>query len=85
VDSLALADPGPTPARVTVTALGSTRPLAVVTVGARSLTVLGPKVVGGLPTLTVSATEPVFVEEDSAPSGAPGVVSSTGFPFTGSP
>jgi hypothetical protein len=84
VDSLALADPGPTPARVTVAVLGSGRALAVVTVGPGRVTVLGPKVVGGLPTLTVSATQPVFVEEDSAPSGAPGVVSSAGFPFAGS-
>jgi hypothetical protein len=37
----------------------------------------------GLPTLLVTSTQPVDVEEDSAPTGAPGVVSSTGFPFTG--
>ena len=33
------------------------------------------------PTLTVSATQPVDVEEDSQAGGRPGVVSSTGFPL----
>ena len=42
---------------------------------------LGPSQVGGLPAVTVSSTQPVDVEEDSGPSGAPGVVSSTGFPL----
>ena len=37
----------------------------------------------GLSTLVVTSTQPVNVEEDSSPTGAPGVVSSTGFPFTG--
>jgi hypothetical protein len=33
--------------------------------------------------LTVSSSQPVNVEEDSGPTGATGVVSSTGFPFVG--
>ncbi len=81
VDTLAVANPGSSPARVTVAALGSNRPVAVMTVGPGQLMVLGSKLVGGLSTFTVSSTSPVNVEEDSGPSGAPGVVSSSGFPF----
>jgi hypothetical protein len=81
--SLALANPGPNPVRVKVALLGSGRTVAMVTVGPGRLTVLGPKVVGGLAVLTVTAAAPVFVEEDSDPTGAPGVVSSTGFPVAG--
>ncbi len=81
VDSLALANPGPTAARVTVTMLGSGRMVAGVTVGPEGVMVLGPKMVGGLSALTVASDQPVYVEEDSGPAGAPGIVSSTGFPF----
>ncbi len=45
------------------------------------LAVLGSKQVGGLSSLVVSSSQPVNVEEDSGPSGAPGVVSSAGFPL----
>ena len=83
VTSLAVANPGPSTARVTVTVLGSTRPVAMLAVGAGRLVVLGPSLVGGLMTFVVSADQPVNVEEDSGPSGAPGVVSSSGFPFVG--
>jgi hypothetical protein len=57
--------------------------VAVFTVDPGRLTVLGAPQVDGLPVLTVSASGPVNVEEDSGPSGAPGVVSSTGFPLAG--
>jgi hypothetical protein len=85
VKTLAVADPGPGPARVVVATLGSTRPVTAFTVGAGELVVLGPRLVGGLSALTVSSSQPVAVEEDDGPSGAPGVVSSTGFPFAAGP
>jgi hypothetical protein len=37
--------------------------------------------VGGLAILDVRSNVPVAVEQDSVPSGATGVVSSTGLPF----
>jgi hypothetical protein len=83
VDSLAVADPGPSAVRVVVGTLGGSRRVAVFTVDPGRLTVLGAPQVDGLPVLTVSASGPVNVEEDSGPSGAPGVVSSTGFPLAG--
>jgi hypothetical protein len=83
LSSLAVADPGPSAARVTIADLGSSHPLAVVTVGAGRLMVLGHLVVGGLKPLTVSSTQPVNVEGDAWPTGTPGVVSSAGFPFVG--
>jgi hypothetical protein len=83
LSSLAVANPGPSTARVTIADLGSNHPLAVVTVGVGRLVVLGHLLVGGLKPLTVSATEPVNVEQDSWPTGGPGVVSSAGFPVVG--
>ncbi len=83
VTSLAVANPGPSVARVVVGVLGSARPAAVVMVAAGRLTVLGPAVVGGLAVHVVSSDVPVTVELDSGPSGSPGVVSSSGFPFVG--
>jgi hypothetical protein len=79
--SLALADHGSSAAVASVTALGSDRPVATVQVAADRVVVLGPKVVGGLSVFVVSATRPITVEEDSGPTGAPGIVSSAGFPF----
>jgi hypothetical protein len=35
-----------------------------------------------LSVFSVTSSQPVTIEEDSQPSGAPGVVSSTGFPLT---
>ena len=55
--------------------------MAMFTVAPNRVAVLGPKQVGGLSTFTVSASQPVDAEEDSLPSGSPGVVSSTGFPL----
>jgi hypothetical protein len=81
VESLAVANPGMAAASVTVTRLDGARPAARFTVAPHQLAVLGASQVGGLSALTVSSSQPVNVEEDSGPAGAPGVVSSTGFPF----
>jgi hypothetical protein len=81
VSSLAVANPGSVAARVSVTALGAVHPVAMFTVAPHEVAVLGPQQVGGLSALMVSASQPVDVEEDSGPAGAPGVVSSTGFPL----
>jgi len=83
IKNLAVANPGPSPAQVTVTTLRSRHPVAVFTVAPGRLVVLGPKVVGGLSVFSILSSVPVNVEEDSRPSGASGVVSSTGFPFAG--
>ncbi len=83
IKSLAVADPGPSAARVEVIRLGGTRPVAAFDVVPDRLVVLGAKLVGGLATYSVVSSQPVNVEEDNRPSGASGVVSSTGFPFTG--
>ncbi len=83
VTSLAVADPGGQAAQVVVTALSGGRPLARVTVPARSLVVLSGPGISGLRTFVVRSSLPVTVEEDSVPSGAPGVVSSAGLPMAG--
>jgi hypothetical protein len=83
VDSLAVANPGPSAVAVEVTRLGQSHPLSRFTAAPGGVTVLGPGQVGGLATFVVSASGPVNVEEDSGPSGAPGVVASTGFPLLG--
>jgi hypothetical protein len=81
IKSLAVANPGPSTAHVVVSTLDASRTVATFTVGPGELTVLGSNQVGGLDTFTVTSSEPVNVEEDDGPAGAPGVVSSTGFPF----
>ncbi len=83
VESLAVADPGPSGARVEVVRLGGGRTVATFDVAPGRLVVLGPKLVGGLSTYSVRSSVPVNVEEDNRPSGASGVVSSTGFPISG--
>jgi hypothetical protein len=83
IDSLAVADPGPSAVRVSVAVLGGTGPLVTVTVAPGELMVLGPAQIKALVPLVVTASGPVVLEEDSGPSGSPGVVSSTGFPFPG--
>jgi hypothetical protein len=83
VESLAVANPGSTPSQVVVTALGAPKPLAVFTVAPHELTVLGTHQVGGLSPFTVTSSQPVNVEEDDDPTGAPGVVSSSGFALGG--
>jgi hypothetical protein len=81
--SLAVANPGPTTAHVQVVRLGGSHVVARFGVAPGRLVVLGAKLVGDLATYSVMSSVPVGVEEDSRPSGASGVVSSTGFPFTG--
>ncbi len=81
VDTLAVADPGTAGARVVVTVAGTGASVAAFTVAPGSLVVLGPSLVRGLRTFDVQSSRPVAVEEDAGPSGAPGVVSSTGMSF----
>ncbi|MGO9027512.1 MAG: DUF5719 family protein [Acidimicrobiales bacterium] len=81
VDSLGVANPGSTPSRVVVTAAGTGAAVVTLVVPPGSMTVLGPKVVGGLRPFDIDSSRPVVVEEDSGPTGAPGVVSSAGMPF----
>jgi hypothetical protein len=82
--TLAVANPGPSTARVTVSSVDAVRPATTFTIPPGGVVVLGPKRVGGLLLLSVVSSQPVNVEEDADPAGAPGVVSSTGFPFVGS-
>jgi hypothetical protein len=85
VDSLAVADPHTVSTRVVVTEADSGAVVAAFTVAAGSLVVLGPSAVGGLRALDVRSTHPVALEEDAGPSGAPGVVFSTGMSFRSGP
>ena len=81
IRTLAVANPGSVPVAVTVTPLTGGRPVAVARVGGGGVVVLGPAQVGGLEPLIVSATGPITVETDNAPTGAPGIASSSGFPL----
>jgi hypothetical protein len=82
VASVGVSNPGPVSARVTVAPLGGTAAQAkLLVVKPHSLLVLAQAPVGGLATLDIGSNVPVAVEEDSVPSGATGVVSSTGLPF----
>jgi hypothetical protein len=80
--SLAVANSGSSPAQVRVTTLGTGTVVGSFTVAPGSLAVLGPNVIAGLQVYDVTANQPVIVEEDDNPSGAPGVVSSAGMPFS---
>lgn len=80
--SLAVANSGSSPAQVRVTTLGTGTTVGSFTVAPGSLAVLGPNVIAGLQVYDVSSTQPVTVEEDDNPSGAPGVVASSGMPFS---
>jgi hypothetical protein len=80
--SLAVANAGSSPAQVRVTTLGAGTVVSSFTVAPGSLVVLGPNVIAGLQVYDVTANQPVTVEEDDNPSGAPGVVSSAGVPFS---
>ena len=79
--SLAVANPGSSTVEVTVAPLSGGRAVAMVKVAAGGLVVFGPDVVAGLRPLVVTATGPVSVEVDDGPTGAPGVVSASGFPL----
>ncbi len=83
IRSLAVADPGSTPVEVTVVPLAGGRPVAMARVTGDSVVVFGSASVGGLRPLVVEATGPVVVEADDGPTGAPGVVSMSGFPLAG--
>ena len=82
IRSLAVADPGATPVAVTVVPLAGGQPIARARIGAGGLVVFGAAAVGGLRPLVVEATGPVVVEADDGPTGAPGVVSTSGFPLS---
>jgi hypothetical protein len=77
-----VADPGSAPVSVTVVPLGGGRPIAMARIGAGGLVVFGSAAVGGLRPLVVEATGSVVVEADDGPAGAPGTVSSSGFPLS---
>ena len=82
IRSLAIAVPGSAPVSVTVRPLAGGRPIAMARVAAGGLVVFGPAAVGGLRPLIVEATGPVVVEADDGPTGAPGIVSTSGFPLS---
>jgi len=82
VVSLGIANPGTSPAHVRVATAGTGAVVSSFTVAPGSLMVLDSKLVSGLQTFDVSSTQPVTVEEDDGPTGAVGIVSSTGMPFT---
>jgi hypothetical protein len=81
LQSLAVANPGPAPVVVVVTPLAGGHPVAMVKLAAHGLVVFGSAVVDGLRPLMVTSSGPVSVEVDSGPVGAPGIISSSGFPF----
>ena len=81
MQSLAVANPGPTPVEVVVTPLAGGHPVAMVKLAANGLVVLGSAVVGGLRPLVVTSSGPVTVEVDSGPVGAPGIIAASGFPL----
>jgi hypothetical protein len=81
IHSLAVDNPGSAPVSVTVTPLSGGRPVAMARVAGGSVVVFGPAQVGGLEPLVVTATGPVTVETDDAPTGAPGIAASSGFPL----
>lgn len=80
IQTLAVANPGPTSVQVVVAPLAGGRAVAMEHVAPNGVVVFGPAVVGGLQPLVVTATGPVSVEVDDGPAGAPGVVSASGFP-----
>ena len=81
-DELAIADTGTRPALVRVTSLAGVV-VATVRVPAGSLAVLKGRQVTGLSWLVVDTDVPVVVSADSSPSGAPGVVATSGLQLAG--
>ncbi len=79
--SLAVADPGNSPVDVTVTRLDTGKVMATATVAAHGNVVFSAAQIGGLDPVLVTASGPVTVESDDSPSGAPGIVASSGFPI----
>lgn len=82
-DSLAVADPGGSAVDVTVTPLGGGAAVARARVTAGATTVFGSAQLAGLRPLVVTSSGPVTVEADDAPTGAPGIASSSGFALPG--
>ncbi len=78
VRTLAVADPGGSPASVTVSVLGGAHRGTRATVAPHSLAVFVPSQIGGVGPYMVRSSVPVAVEADAGPSGAPGVVATDG-------
>jgi hypothetical protein len=81
--SLAVADPGASPADVVVEPLAGGAPVARLRVAPGSLAVLGPSQLTGLRPFVVSSDVPVVVEGDLGPTGAPGIAFTNGVPLIG--
>jgi hypothetical protein len=81
MQTLAVANPGSSPLTVTVSPLDGGGSVGAVTVAAHGLVVFGQAALVGLRPLLVRASGPVSVELDDGPTGAPGVVASSGFPL----
>jgi hypothetical protein len=81
INSLAVQNPWSHPVDVTVTPLAGGRPMAMARIAAGRVVMFGPDQVGGLKPLIVTATDPVTVETDDGPTGAPGIAGSSGFPL----
>ncbi len=79
IASVAVANPGSSSVSVAIRQLQGGALVATARVSAGGVAVFGPKQVGGLQPLLVTASGPVGVEMDAGPAAAPGVVSSTGF------
>lgn len=83
IHTLAIANRGTAPVVASVTPLRTGVPVATVRVPALGVVVIGQAVLGELQPLTVSASGPVTVETDDAPTGAPGVAAFGGFALHG--
>ena len=83
VTHVAVENPGTGPVDVTVRRLEGGAAVATTTVPAGGMVLFGHGVVVGLQPLVVTATGPVALLADGAPTGAPGVVSWSGFALTG--
>jgi hypothetical protein len=81
MQTLAVANPGSSSVKVTVSQLAGGRPVGMAIVAANGLVVFGAAALVGLHPLVVTASEPVSVEVDDGPTGAPGVVAASGFPL----
>jgi hypothetical protein len=79
--AVGIANPEPVPVHVSVVPLGSTRPSPTLVIAPGQLAYLSGRQIAGNTPFVVSATSPVVVEEDAAPSGAPGVVDWPALPF----
>jgi hypothetical protein len=83
IRSLSVANPEAVPVHVVVTSLAHPGTLAALTVAPGQLAPLSGSQLSAAAPLVVSGDSPVVVEEDDAPTGAPGVVAWAGMPFLG--